>query len=59
MSYTPKLLLIMAFPFYDLITYVLNYKFRGTLVTMKLLTIAFGSATQYSLAAFLSYLKLM
>ncbi len=48
-----------GFSFYDLITYVLNYKFRGTLVTMKLLTIAFGSATQYSLAAFLSYLKLM
>ncbi len=49
----------MAFLFYNLITYVLNYKFRGTLVSMKLLTIAFGSATQYSLAAFLSYLKLM
>lgn len=23
-----------GFSFYDLITYVLNYKFRGTLVTM-------------------------
>ena len=40
-------------------TFIGQYQFRGTLVTMKLLTIAFGSATQYSLAAFLSYLKLM